>query len=42
VIDEMATAVFDASGHVRHVNGNAELARSITAATLRFPVPQPD
>ena len=41
VIDEMAAAVVDASGHVKHVLAETELSRLKVAALLRFPVPAP-
>lgn len=41
VIDEMAVAVIDASGHVKHVHADTPLSRYVVASHLRFPVPEP-
>jgi peptide chain release factor subunit 1 len=41
VIDEMATAVIDASGRVEHVYAETVLSQHVVAALLRFPVPEP-
>jgi hypothetical protein len=39
VIDEMASRVFDSSGHVEHVYADTELRDQPVAALLRFPLP---
>jgi peptide chain release factor subunit 1 len=41
VVDEMAVAVIDASGQVKHVQPDTALSRYVVAAHLRFPVPAP-
>jgi peptide chain release factor subunit 1 len=41
VVDEMAVAVIDSSGHVKHVHAGTALSRYVVAAHLRFPVPEP-
>ena len=39
VIDELAQAVIDESGSVRHVRAQTQLSDFLTAAELRFPLP---
>jgi peptide chain release factor subunit 1 len=40
VIDELADAVIDAGGDVRHVRTEASLTEQLVAALVRFPVPE--
>lgn len=41
ILDELAQAVIDESGVVRHVAADTEIKEHLAAAALRFPVPPP-